>query len=923
MITPRPILFVPPLQQEPVVLCQKARPAQLCRLRPTRPETRLPSRSLLDWHLLAPQSCRSPQPRVQRQAIWKPSSSISNGADGIVSDMCRNGLVGVIAALIAALLATFTEPVLNRIAAKRMTLREAMAEVRMVDMLRFFRTVLATNLLKFPFFEAVNTYMASLTSIPPSLQGVAAACVYTSAVLPLCNYRYLLSLQMKVRFGMLYKAYWPTLLRDLMYGIVRIHVIRWLTRIAPAMAHTLLGQTVHTFIAIFLACLASAPGNELRAFVFQPPEGFLPAKDFFKVKRFLRSALLGALFPATAIAVGQVVVSAVLQVMAAEVQFVVMMMALDLGFALGSIWLIVRLFSFLFAVWSLFKLESAKQYYDPYVLPRLLKLLSIEAKSKMFGDRASPFSAAPEKGAIKTQGTGEGAGSVPPFRPANGGSNEPNRASGDETRSSSTGLVLPGGPDGSDGDDSDPPSGTASPSSRSVNSEQGDRDEPEAKLPSPGQLFRFVAPAFCLVVANSSMSSVDKAFLGWQSTLQLAAMGPAAAAFDSSSYLLTFLNTATLSLLGMTAGDPEKTRRIRSHAVVLATSAGIFLGCFLFFNAYRLTGALGATGKMLPFSVIYLRLRAFGAPIERGASVSTSFCLANKDGTTPLFVTLIGLVVNIVLDATLVQNYGLAGVAIASVFASAVGYGYLIYSLIKRKLWPWPIQWPGLSDIIPFLKFAGPVLFAVFLKTMALANMTAAACTLGTSAAAAHQIFSTLFLLTAVALGNPFSWAAQAFLPPLLAVNRLPVVQGRKGQPKPLAVQALARLLASALAASTVASMLIVFLCRTLSGMVSGDPVVLEEIVNGSSAMVPFVALYPALLTLEGALYAAQKRGPVLMLSIVFWLLSSGSLRWLKSAEMLSLGTIWLSSGLACGVAALLTAGLAVRAVATTKLRPV
>ena len=44
----------------------------------------------------------------------------------------------------AALLQAFTEPVLNRVAVKRMTLGAAIREVRLIDILRFFRTVLAT-----------------------------------------------------------------------------------------------------------------------------------------------------------------------------------------------------------------------------------------------------------------------------------------------------------------------------------------------------------------------------------------------------------------------------------------------------------------------------------------------------------------------------------------------------------------------------------------------------------------------------------------------------------------------------------------------------------------------------------------------------------------------------------------------------------
>lgn len=102
--------------------------------------------------------------------------------------------------------------------------------------------------------------------------------------------------------------------------------------------------------------------------------------------------------------------------------------------------------------------------------------------------------------------------------------------------------------------------------------------------------------------------------------------------------------------------------------------------------------------------------------------------------------------------------------------ASLIGYAYLICALVKSGRWPRPFAWPrNFRSISRFLRFAGPVLLAVFLKMLVLANMTTAACSFGTTAAAAHQLFQTLFLLSAVAIGNPFSWAAQAFIPPILA----------------------------------------------------------------------------------------------------------------------------------------------------------
>ncbi|CAE7427321.1 unnamed protein product [Symbiodinium sp. KB8] len=101
----------------------------------------------------------------------------------------RQACVGAMGAVVAALLQAFSEPVLNRVAVKRLRVLDAIREVRLIDILRFFRTVLATNLLKFPFFEAVTALSSTWTAmgamaLPTGLSffslllGVAQAGIY-------------------------------------------------------------------------------------------------------------------------------------------------------------------------------------------------------------------------------------------------------------------------------------------------------------------------------------------------------------------------------------------------------------------------------------------------------------------------------------------------------------------------------------------------------------------------------------------------------------------------------------------------------------------------------------------------------------------------------------------------------------------------
>ncbi|CAK9024258.1 Protein DETOXIFICATION 46 [Durusdinium trenchii] len=765
----------------------------------------------------------------------------------LVAHVGRQACVGALAAVVAALLQAFTEPVLNRVAVKRMRLSDAIREVRLIDILRFFRTVLATNLLKFPFFEAVNDFSTSWSFIPYPLQGTLAAVIYTSAVLPLANYRYIKSLQLKVKFKKLYQAYFPTLLRDLIYGVTR----HWMMiKLATPYKLSVGGEALRYFVSIAVACLASAPGNELRAYRLQPKKSRRPMSEFFELQPFLRSAMLGALIPATAIASGHVLVSQ------AEVMGKFFLRGLEL---MPRHWVPVVFIM----IWAVLKLESTRQYYDPYAQSRMLRTMRAEARNRGQGSRSQV------------------AASVATSSPAR--------------------IVET---------ISDPLESQVEP--------RGGKEVYEIAVPSTAEIAKFVVPSFCLVVANSSMTTVDKAFLGQSSSLQLAAMGPAASVFDSASLVLTFLNTATLSLLGMTK-SPRQLRKIRSHAIFLATSSGLILTGSLVTFAGPLTRFMGATNAMLPLSVAYLQIRALGAAIERGTSVATSFCLAAKDGATPLIVTLVGLLVNVLGDALLCPKYGLAGVAAASVLAAACGYGYFIRSLWKSQRWPQPFIWPrNFRSISRFLQFAGPVLLAVFLKMLVLANMTTAACSFGTTSAATHQLFQTLFLLSAVAIGNPFSWAAQAFLPPILTAV---CVEQEPGPSSRKSFQTLRKLLCNALILSVTASVSVVIFCHKLGWILSSDPDVLRDMARTSLALVPFLSLYPVLLTLEGALYGAQERSTVLWLSILFWWTSSTAIGIMQFFGTLSLCNMWLTVGISCGLTTLVTAILTFRALLVPKCK--
>jgi len=215
---------------------------------------------------------------------------------------------GAAGAVIGALLASVTDPVTNRLLVKRMTLGQAIAEVDSKQCLAYFRTTLPTNFIKFPLFEVLSEVTGKL-ELPASLKGVVAGVIFTTATLPLTNYRYCKSVQEEVSMTSpkLWKAYIPTVVRDVIYANARNQIATSLARAFPDLSKSVTGKFLSMFITVIAASLVSSPGNEWRGYTLQPADRRKPVSEFFQFERYLRSTIIGAVVMGLSLGVATVV----------------------------------------------------------------------------------------------------------------------------------------------------------------------------------------------------------------------------------------------------------------------------------------------------------------------------------------------------------------------------------------------------------------------------------------------------------------------------------------------------------------------------------------------------------------------------------------------------------------------------------------
>jgi len=256
---------------------------------------------LLDVNPLAAADIPGKELPVQQEPVVQKAQAEEMG---VGARILQGASQGAVASVVAALLSAGVEPIVNRILVQRIGVWESMTQQTIAHTMKFFMTTLPTNFLKFPFFEAVNAVMQPM-ELPTALKGLLIGVVFTSVTLPVTNYRFCKSMNYPVDASALFKAYLPTVVRDIIYGIARNQAQDMLQ--AAGMGSGIYGAAFTLAVVVLISCIISSPGNELRGYCLQPPEKRMGFKAFFKPVNYLRSTCMGASIMAISLGLGSLV----------------------------------------------------------------------------------------------------------------------------------------------------------------------------------------------------------------------------------------------------------------------------------------------------------------------------------------------------------------------------------------------------------------------------------------------------------------------------------------------------------------------------------------------------------------------------------------------------------------------------------------
>jgi len=216
--------------------------------------------------------------------------------------------LGIVAAVVQTSLNSAVDPVMSHMASHRCGPIAAAKRLAWQDTVMYFWMILPTNLMKYPVFEFI---LAVLESVPvphwllttSHWRGMLSGFIFCTLMLPIAN----TVLTTSSKPPRIYRGYFPTLLRDVVYGMVREASQEAFTATWWVDDLGWLSQALRLGAAAAFACLCASPFNELRAWLLLSKGVSLRLFVALRGPHFILTTFVGAAVMGFSLGVGKCV----------------------------------------------------------------------------------------------------------------------------------------------------------------------------------------------------------------------------------------------------------------------------------------------------------------------------------------------------------------------------------------------------------------------------------------------------------------------------------------------------------------------------------------------------------------------------------------------------------------------------------------
>jgi len=217
-------------------------------------------------------------------------------------------------------------------------------------------------------------------------------------------------------------------------------------------------------------------------------------------------------------------------------------------------------------------------------------------------------------------------------------------------------------------------------------------NSPLATVRIPKLMLKMAMPTVVAQIVNLLYNIVDRIYIGHIEGIGATAL----TGLGLCMPLIMFMNA--FAMLGAAGGAPrasialgqgnkEEAERIMGNCFTMLLIFGVGITAAYLLFAEDLLMLFGASPDTLPYALSYIRIYALGAVFVLIVLGMNNFLTSQGFTNFAMLTTVIGAVINIILDPILIFGFGLGveGAAIATVFSQAVGACWVLWFLVKGK----------------------------------------------------------------------------------------------------------------------------------------------------------------------------------------------------------------------------------------------
>jgi putative MATE family efflux protein len=272
------------------------------------------------------------------------------------------------------------------------------------------------------------------------------------------------------------------------------------------------------------------------------------------------------------------------------------------------------------------------------------------------------------------------------------------------------------------------------------------------------QIFRIAVPALFALISEPMMVLADTAIVGHLGTTPLAGLAIASTVVTAIVGLCVFLAYGSTAAVARSrgAGDERRAHEFAVSSLWLAGGLGAVISAAAWIASAPLTDALASSPTVAEQGHAYLAIAAAALPAMLISLAATGALRGEQDLRTPLVVTVVANVVNIVLNLEFVYGlgWGIRGSALGTTMASWAGALWLCWVVARRARRAGARVRPHPGGVLTAARDGLPLFARTVTLRLALFLPVIIAGRLGDTPLAAHQVATAVVAFLAYGLDS-------------------------------------------------------------------------------------------------------------------------------------------------------------------------